>query len=257
MTTPKKPSHIYGAGQYYGISNNPNPTPTTFDTMQDMTLSYKRTVESLWGRKQFPDDIRGGPVSLTGKVSTGSLNGREWGDLLIGASTTNYMDHIAPGELKKVGNNAKVTVNNFGASVYQRNLGVFDPATNMPLIRVLNAGAITTTMLYTVDAVGTYQFHSSRAQQVLAFTYVWQEKNPQYGTKIYMVNQEQGQVGEYTSVMSYDWDVEQNVFTLFSCMTTDAEIGAKQGKHSNPTHSFTCGADAFGNVGVLNFAQKR
>lgn len=252
---PVKPSKIFGAGYFYGISNIANPTPTTFDTPQDQSLTFKRDLKSITGTNLFPDDVNAGGTTMTWKVTTGSINGRLVGDMITGAgSTDGTVWTRAPREKGVVNNTSKITVKNNGAGVFIRDLGVIDPATNLPLI---NVSVITKKNHYTVNTTGAYTFHTSLQGYTLDISYEWAGAGNGLGAVYNITNQPQGAVGDCAVVMGFNWRDEQNTFTLNSNSVSDFEIASKGGDYSKPTISGMVQADAYGNIGTFSFAQKR
>jgi hypothetical protein len=256
--TPVKASKAFGAGDFFGVNNVTTPTPTSFDTPQDMSLSVKRELKSITGVNLFPDDVNAGAASITGKVTMGSLNGRIWGDLVagVGASKTGLTVNVAKREKGVVANNNKITVKNHGTGVFLRDLGVRG-AENLPFIRVANPGAITLSGHYSVTTGGEYQFHPSREGDTVDITYEWQGLVNNLGAVYNITNQPQGAVGDFTAVMATRWRSEENVFTLNSCIVSDYEIATKGGDYAKPTLSYQAQADAYDNIGVFSYAQHR
>ena len=256
-TTPVKPSKAFGAGDFFGVNNVQSPTPTSFDTPQDMSLSVKRELKSITGVNLFPDDVNAGAASITGKVTMGSLNGRIWGDLVagVGASKASFNVYVAKREKAVIASNEIVRVKNYGSGTFLRDLGVRGPE-NLPFIRVASAGAITLNSHYSVSTNGQYQFHPSRDGDTIDITYEWQGLFS-FGVVFFFFFLFLGVVGDFTAVLSTRWRSEENVFTLNSCIVSDYEIATKGGDYAKPTLSYQAQADAYDNIGVFSFAQHR
>jgi len=255
---PVKPSKAFGAGDFFGVNNVQSPTPTSFDTPQDMSLSVKRELKSITGVNLFPDDVNAGAASITGKVTMGSLNGRIWGDLVagVGASSVANIVNVAKREKGVIANNDKIVVKNHGGKVFLRDLGVRGPE-NLPFIRVAKPSAITRTNHYSVTSQGEYQFHPSRDGDTVDITYEWQGNVNGQGAIYNITNQPQGAIGDFTAVLATRWRSEENVFTLNSCIVSDYEIATKGGDYAKPTLSYQAQADAYDNIGTFSFAQNR
>lgn len=257
ITAPVKPSKVFGAGDFFGVNNVQTPTPTSFDTPQDMSLSVKRELKSITGNNLFPDDVNAGAASITGKVTMGSLNGRQWGDLVAGVGASRVANIVSVAKREKGvvnASTAKNRIKNYGSGIFLRDLGVRDPTTNLPLIRV---STITNGKHYTVDNKGEYQFHAVREGQTLDFSYEWQGNINGQGAIYNITNQPQGAIGDFTAVMATRWRTEENVFTLNSCIVSDYEMASKGGDYMKPTLSFQAQADAYDNIGVFSYAQNR
>jgi hypothetical protein len=251
---PVKASKGFGAGSFVGINNVINPTPTTFDSLQDWEVQWKRDAKSMFGRGQFAEDVCAGAATVTGKLTGGSFTGRAFGDLIIGAGTQAQMYNWAKFERQTVDNSHQIRARNHGAAKFIRDCGVRDPATNIPLLRVKN---ITKKNHYTVDAGGTYAFDPHRDGDDLDISYMWNGNTTGLGSILLITNQPQGKTGAFTSVASADWNGEENVVTLYSCMATDASLGTKQGDYYKPPFSFMAQCDNYGNLGSMSFAQNR
>jgi hypothetical protein len=264
ITSPVKPTHLFGPGQFDAAVNTSAPTPAAFDDLQDMSITFKRDLKSLQGRGQFSADVCAGSSSISWKATLGALNGRIPSDLVFGAgSNSAQMYNKATNEARTIGTNGgsfgAVTVVNHGTGVFIRDLGVRDPATNLPLVRVASGAAITSTNHYYVEfeTPGRYLFHSSREGKKLLLSYEWQGNKTGLGNTVSLTNQPQGQVGDFTAVCCFESASEQNVVTLNSALTSDFEMSTKTGDFGKPTISGMAQPDPYGNIGTFSFSQKR
>jgi hypothetical protein len=262
-TSPVKPTHLFGPGQFDAAVNTSNPTPAAFDDLQDMSITFKRDLKSLQGRGQFSADVCAGSSSISWKATLGALNGRIPSDLVFGAgSNSAQMYNKATNEARTIGadnSNGATTVVNHGTGVFIRDLGVRDPATNLPLVRVASVAAITSKAHYCLlsGTPGRYIFHTARVGQKLLLSYEWQGNTTGLGNTVSLTNQPQGQVGDFTAVACFESATEQNVVTLNSALTSDFEMSTKTGDFGKPTISGMAQPDPYGNIGTFSFSQKR
>lgn len=253
--TAQKPSKVFGGGSFYGINNVPSPTPTTFDTLQDMSISMKRETKSLWGTNQFADDVSSGQMSVTGKVTCGSLNSRAMSDLLVGSASKSEYDKIAKKEIHVTPNDGIIKVAN--AAGYEEDLGLIAVATNKPLVRVPE-GTTLKANTYTVSAKGNYKVDATTWDDLkLAVSYRYVLSGATDTSKQTLLNAPMGDIGDFTAVMAFEWKAEQNVFVLNSCNMSDFELASKQGDYGKPSWSFMAAVDDYDVLGTFSFAQRR
>ena len=249
----QKPSKLFGAGHYTGIANVSNATPTKFDALQDQSLSVKADLQVLHGVNKWPEDICAGPLSMTGKVTTGGISASQWAGFIFASSLVNAVDQVAFGERGVVNGSNQITVAN--ADGFLRDMGVIDVRTGLQWVCVA-AGSITKYNQYSVSH-GKYTFHPSRQGDTYRISYEYELANSSFGTNSVITNQPMGEPIDFTAVSVFEWKLEQNVWVLNKCMMQDAEISLKQGGHGKPTWSYMCGVDDNDQLGTLSFYQKR
>lgn len=254
MSGPVKPSKVFGGGDAYGINNADVPTPTVWDTIQDQSLSVKQDVVTLHGTGRLPADVSAGKMSISGKITCGSLTGRAFSDLLFDAGSKSQQDRIAKRERHNIANDETVRVAN--AAGFIRDLGVIDPAANTPLVRVAVGESIAGNH-YSCTDKGVYVVHPDWDGENLDFSYQYALDGVKTSAKVTLLNQDMGESGTFTMVQSFNWRQEMNVFVLNSCIVDSFELASKQGGYATPTWGFQASVDDLDQLGTLSFAQKR
>ena len=244
---------IFGAGRFFGINNVSNPTPARFAVPQDMSVTFKRGVKSLYGENQLAEDVSGGELDVTGKVSYGTSNARVIASLLFGAATTTGQTFEADNELGTI---ASHTITVFNATAWTTDLGVVNVTTGARY-QCVTSGAETAGVSYSV-AAGVYRFASGETGTAFKISYLYAITGA--GETVALANQPQGKVSDFAAVYVFPWTnpgnvVEQDVLTLNSCIASDAEIATKTGDYAKPSFSFTAACDTNGNLGTFSFAE--
>src|SRR5215469_8112672 len=144
---------IFGAGRFFGINNVTNPTPARFAVPQDMSVNFKRGVKALYGEGQLAEDVSGGELDVTGKVTYATSNARVIASLLFGAATSTGQTMEADNELGTIAS-SQISVANHAS--WTTDLGVVN-ATSGARYQCVAAGAETAGVSYSV-AAGVYRF---------------------------------------------------------------------------------------------------
>src|ERR1700678_3586470 len=244
---------IFGAGRFFGVNNVTNPTPARFAVPQDMSVTFKRGVKSLYGENQLAEDVSGGELDVTGKVSYGTSNARVIASLLFGAATTTGQTFEADNELGTIASHTITVVN---AAAWTTDLGVVNVTTGARY-QCVTSGSETAGVSYSV-AAGVYHFASGETGTAFKISYLYAIAGS--GETVALANQSQGKVSDFAAVYVFPWTnpgnvVEQDVLTLNSCVASDAEIATKIGDYAKPSFSFAAACDTNGNLGTFGFAE--
>lgn len=253
MTAPLNGKKIFGAGRFFGINNVTNPTPARFLLPQDMGVSFKRNVKSIYGENQLAADVSGGEMEVTGKVTYGTSNPRVLADLFFGAGNTTGGTMEADNEAGTIASN-QISVANH--ATWTVDLGVVNTATGARYQRVA-AGSEVAGISYSV-AGGIYRFASGETGTTFKISYLYTVADA--GETLTLVNAPQGKVSDFTAVYVFPWTnsanvVEQDVLTLNACVASDAEITTKSGDYAKPTFGFTAACDTTDTLGTFSFAE--
>lgn len=246
---------VFGAGRFYGIPTSANPTPSPFGVAQDMSLDFKRDIKRLHGLNQLPVDIASGMLSVVGKVTMATINGRLMNDLLIGGSlSTGQIPWIAQEALTiTTGSTAATAVNGAG---FQLDLGLYAFASGIPFTKVSTAGAVTTGQ-YFVSTAGVYTLSSLEAVTALRASYLYSTGG---GQQVSMTNQPMGKIGNFQAVMALLWTnisgvQEKASVQLNNCMASDFSMATKLDDYTKPTFGFEAGTDANDVLGTISYAE--
>lgn len=238
---------VFGAGRFYGVPSASNPTPTHFGLTQDISVDFKRSVKELYGFNQLAADVASAELSVSGKVTLGTLNGRLINDLMMGASSNTGQTNWVFGESGTVPSTPyQITVAN--ASGFTLDLGVTNVSTGVPLTRVANSPS---TGQYSV-ANGVYTFAAADTTNAVAISYLYTTTG---GQTVTMTNQPMGKTGNFQAITETLWGTEKTVLQLYNCMATDWGMATKINDYTKPTFGFMAGTDATGTLGIMSFAE--
>jgi hypothetical protein len=241
-------SRIFGAGRPFALPNITNPTPIRFGVPQDMSLDFKRTTKPLFGENMFPEDVAGGEMTVTGKVTMGELSGDLFANLFqatLAAGTTMEADNEQG--VVAAATPYKITVAN--SATWTVDLGVKNVNGNY-LSRVA-AGSEVAGNSYSV-AAGAYQFAAKDAGLTYYISYLYTSATA--GHTLTLANSVQGPTDSFTAVMAYLNGTNQNIVTLNNCITSDTAMASKQGDWGKPTYGYDAAVDDNGVLGTMAFA---
>lgn len=241
-------NRIFGAGRPFALPNVNNPTPIRFGVPESMTLDFKQTVKTLFGENIFPEDVSGGQMTVTGKVTMGELNGDLFASMFqatLAAGTTAQID-------KEMGVVAaatpfKITVAN--SATWTVDLGV-QTAAGIRLSRVA-AGSEVAGESYSV-AAGVYTFASTDAGVTYYISYLYTESTA--GHSMTLKNALQGATASFTAVHVFSNRSSQNIVTLNNCIPSNTTLGTKEGDYGKPTYDYDAAVDANGILGTMALA---
>ncbi len=243
-----KQSRLFGAGRPFLISNISNPTPMRFGLPQDMSLDFKRATKPIFGENMLPEDIGGGEMTVTGKVSMGELSGALFTGLFGGslsAGTTEEADNEMG--VVAAATPFKITVAN--SATWTTDLGVKDASSNY-LSRVA-AGSEVSGVSYSV-AAGVYTFAAADAGVTYYISYLYTVAAS--GHSMTLANAPQGSTNNFTVAMVFMNNTYQNVFTLDNCISSDLSIASKNGDWTKPSYGFEAATNDNDNLGSVAFA---
>lgn len=239
----------FAAGRFFGINNVTNPTPARLAVPQDQSISFKRSVKSLFGENQLAEDTCSGTMEVTGKVTLGTLNARLYADLLFGVTGVAGQINIANNELGAVPAVGPYTIAVSNAAAWTVDLGVKNLTTGVPLVRVAAGPA---TGQYSV-AAGTYTFAAAQANVPMALSYEYTV--PTTGELLSLTNQPMGKIGNFTAVMQFLWGTEQSVLSLNNCISSGSDLSTKLDDYTKPTFDFMAAVDTAEVLGSFSFAE--
>ena len=245
--------NIFAAGRLWAIptydgsgSAITTPTPVQFGTLQDISLDLGFDIKKLYGTKQFPDDIARGKGTITGKASTGKVNGALVNSLFFGQTLT---AGIAADFTDLTGTAVPtipftITPPPPSSGTWSTDLGV-SGATGIPLIRVASAPA---TGQYSV-AAGVYTFAAADVGLVMYinFSYTATSTTASKGT---MVNPFMGSTPSFQAEIMLPGTAAgmYTSFTFLKCVSNKLTLATKLEDYAIPSLSWECSADNFGNV---------
>lgn len=241
---------VFGAGRFYGIPSQTTPTVSPFGVVQDITIDFKRDVKKLFGQNQLPVDVSAGMLSVTGKVTQGTITGRQVNDLLIGGTlSTGQLPNIVNETITISSGSTTATAAN-GAG-WNTDLGVYGTTDGIPLVKASTVAVLTIDQ-YAVSTLGVYTFSSLAARTSLKSSYLYSTSG---GQQVSMSNQPMGKTGNFTAVAAFLWGTEKSTMSLNNCMATDYSLATKLDDYAKPTFGFEAATDASDVLGIYSFAE--
>jgi hypothetical protein len=258
MTTPVNGKKIFGQGRAFAINNISNPTPIRFGLLQDQSLSVKRDVKEVFGEKAFAADVRGGTMSVTGKITYATLQQRLWNELMFETTPTGTSQSLeVDNESGTVPGTSTYTITVTNASGGITDLGVVASATGKRYARVAAASEVAGASYSLVDSTGVYTFAAGDANKVMKISYLYTGIGPATASGLVTINnQNQGENSNFKAVMCLLWNLEQDVIVLNNCVGQDATLDSKGSDFGKPTFSFMAGCDTSDVLGTFSYAEQ-
>ena len=243
---------IFGAGRFFGINNVTNPTPARFGVPQDISVSFKRAVKSLFGENQLAADVASGELTVSGKVTLGTVNPRIYTDLVFGDAGSTGQIIEADKESGTLTSFAYTVAN---ATNFVTDCGVVNATTGVPYACVASGSEVAgkSYSLGTGATKGKYTFASAETGTNFKFSYLYNSTTT--GETVTLANQPMGKTGNFTAVNIFPWGSEQDVLVLNSCMGSDAELSTKAGDYGKPTFAYEASSDVNDILGTFTFAE--
>lgn len=221
-----------------------NPTPMQFGTLQEVNLEIGGETKELFGRNQFPEDVRRAKMKITAKAKFAKFNAKLVNDLFFGGT-------ISVGSTK-IDLDMPVTVPTtpFQISVTQlpnlanvvEGLGVRYSLTGKPLTKVAAAPAVGQ---YTY-AAGVFTFNTGDSTVAMLVSYSYTDSANGFTTKV--SNTLMGIQPKFAASFSQPTDGNQSNVKLYRCIATKFTRPSKNDDYTVPDFEFSAFADDAANV---------
>lgn len=146
-----------------------NATPVQFGVLQEVSLDASFEVKKLYGQNQFAVYIGRGKGDLSLKAKFANVNGRIYGDLVFGSSTSAGIKAVVANFAASVPAVSvyTITVSPPGSGTFVNDLGVVDVSTGRPMKKVASAP---TAGQYSVSGA-VYTFAAADASKAVLISY--------------------------------------------------------------------------------------
>lgn len=226
-----------------------NSTPINIGYAQSLNLDFSANLKELFGQNQYPIDVARGTVKITGKAIAAVISGLAWNTMFFGANFATGSLAWANGESAAIPSTPyQVTVAQ--AANFDKDLGVVDATTGIPLKRVASAPA---TGQYSVNELtGVYTFAAADTGKSMLFTYAYKVTS---GQSLVISQTLLG----YSPVFQLDYNTIRNgkplIVRLNQCNANKIAMASKLEDFTMPEIDFGAFADAAGNVGKITFPE--
>lgn len=224
-----------------------NATPVNIGKANEFQLDQQFSKKELYGQSQFPLFVARGTAKFTAKAKSALVSGIALNSAFFGQTMAAGQQATALSESGTIATGA-VTVANHASFI--ADLGVVYAATGLPLTYVASAPAVGQ---YTVTA-GVYGFNSGDNGKAVFITYTYAVSGA--GQQVLLSNPLLGttptfQLWYYTSTDGVPLNIQ-----LFSCVADKLSLAFKLEDFMLPELSFSCFANAAGNVGLYSFGEQ-
>jgi len=245
---------LFGGGYFWGRPNVANPTPVRFGTVQSVSVDFKREIKYLYGSDgQAAQDVAAGKLTVSGKVESGSLNGRAVNSLLLGGTLSAGETVFVRNEAGDIPASTAYTVEVEGSDDFVADLGVVltTAGANLRLTRVATGP---TAGQYSVDEdTGIYTYPAAYASGTVLTDYV--KTDDSVGQSIDMTNQPMGKIGGFTATVGMVYGDEKSLFQFNNTIGGGFSLATKLDDYTMPSMDYGCAVDDNGTLGTLSFAQ--
>ncbi|HZT51920.1 MAG TPA: hypothetical protein VFA22_08305 [Stellaceae bacterium] len=223
-----------------------NGTPVNIGKANQFQLDQQFTSKALYGQNQFPLYVARGTAKFTAKATAALVSGIALNSAFFGQTMAAGQQATALSESGTVAAGA-LTVANHASFV--ADLGVVYAATGLPLAYVAGTPAAGQ---YTQTG-GVYGFNAADNGKAVFVTYTYTV--PGAGQSLAVGNPLMGvtptfQLWYYTSTGGVPLNIQ-----LYSCVADKLSLAFKLEDFMLPELSFSCYADAGGNVGLYSFGE--
>jgi hypothetical protein len=193
-----------------------NPTPTMFGVLQEVDLTFDRSLKELYGQNQYPVAVAASGTKITGSAKTGQIRVANMSDTFFGAtpSVGNIGVPALPGETATIpATPFQVTVANGAAFV--EDLGVYKQSDYTQFTRVASAPAVGQ---YAVnEATGVYTFNSADTTIPVYIMYTYNIAGS--GTKFTITNPLMGNQPTFEMWFQEKFQNQTLTIRLLSCIS--------------------------------------
>lgn len=257
------PIYNFGVGTLIGRRNGvdftgtaiANPTPARFGVVQDVEVDFDRTLKELTGQYQFPVDIAGAQVKITGKAKFADIQARVWNDMFFGLTVA-----AATGEQDAIDESIASIAGTYTAAktVYIHDLGVRYQATGIVFTRVASGPA---TGQYSVnESTGVYTFAAGDAGVAALVSYSYAPASTTL-SEIVVTNQLMGISPSFEIHLQSNYPNSvsnvSNTFNLVlnACKSSKLTMPLKNVDYQIADFEFMAFADASNTIGKITFTQ--
>jgi hypothetical protein len=223
-----------------------NGTPVNIGRANEFQLDQQFNKKELYGQNQFPLFIARGGAKFTAKAKAALVSGIALNSAFFGATLAAGQQATALSESGTVASGAYTTTNH---ATFVADLGVVYAATGLPLAYVPSSPAAGQ---YSQSA-GVYGFNAADNGKGVFVTYTYGVAGS--GQQLALANPLLGttptfQLWYYTSTNGVPLNIQ-----LYSCMSDKLSLAFKLEDFMMPELSFSCFANAAGNVGLYSFGE--
>lgn len=149
-------AYLFGSGTLIGKrTDQANPTPSLFGILQEVEVSFDRTLKELMGQYNMAVAVAGAGLKVTGKAKYGRFQMGQMNDMFFGQSApATGTTEMAEAEARTTTANTFTVTN---SATFVEDMGVFLASTGVQWTRVASAPAAGQ---YTV-AAGVYTFNAT------------------------------------------------------------------------------------------------
>lgn len=242
-----------GTGVLIGTPNvgllPPNPQPTAYPVLQEVSVEFKGDLKGLYGQYQYSLDTLRGKIKVTGKGKMIVPTPDVLSQLYFGLPTSTGVDRPVFNEAHATA--ASVATTNVTAN---KNLGVINGSTGEEMTLLLSGSPAIGQYKFTpynatgpVDAA--YTFNASETAETVNLAYTWPDASN--GVTLEMTNQLIGQAPQQSMALFNTYKGKLYALTLNAVMLGSFSIPTKQEDHWLSDFDFEASADLANVLGYI------
>lgn len=244
---------VFGPGALYATRTDiVGATPINIGYANEFSLDESGEIKELFGQYQYALAVARGTIKATGKIKAAVVSGQAL-NIFHGGSFSAGQLKSALGEGATVPAATAFTVASANASKFDTDLGVVYANTGLPLIKEVNAAAVTAIGEYSVSSGGTYTFFSADASAPVRLSYAYNDTTTGGQTQI-VTNQLIGLAPTFQ--LDYATQFQGRLFyiRLYNCIATKLAQTFKLTDFMMPEIDIQIFANAAGNVYEVSYA---
>jgi hypothetical protein len=223
-----------------------NATPVNVGRANEFQLDQSFSKKELYGQNQFPLFVARGTAKFTAKAKAALVSGIALNSAFFGQTMAAGQQATALSESGTIASGAYTVANH---ASFVADLGVVYAATGLPLSFVASGPAAGQ---YT-ESAGVYGFNSGDNGKAIFVTYTYSVASA--GQSLALASPALGvtptfQLWYYTSTNNVPLNIQ-----LYACVSDKLSLAFKLEDFMMPELSFSCFANAAGNVGLYSFGE--
>ena len=236
-------AYAFGTGLLCLVPPGTTTTPIQVGVLKDVSLDISCTMKELRGSYQAALDIARGPIKISMKAKSATIDGPLINSLLAGSTIAVGSVIGVQGEAASIPATSTYTITVTGSATYATDFGVYDSTAGIWMTKGATA---TGTGVYAVATTGVYTFAAADASHAVKIYY--SKTSASVGKTTTYTNQLMGsgttfQVNLFNSFRSNSQGVK-----LYAVSSSKISMALKSEDYVDTDMDFECFADASGNI---------
>jgi len=226
-----------------------NPTPVRLGTLQDVNVDLGTDIKSLYGSGRFPVAVGAGKAKTDISAKYADINAAVLGSLFYGKTALTTIKGANIDVAASIPTTPfTITAAPPGSGTYVADLGVYDAATGVQLVRV--ASAPTTGQYSVVVGTGVYTFAAADTGKAVVYSYEYTAATG--GNTFNLTNDLMGYTPSFSLILQQAFDGKKLVLKFNRCTSGKLSLPFKNEDFAIYDFEAMGYCDAAGNLGYIS-----